>query len=210
MPQVHPLHQSLAEQETSKSSTSCERTFPPLGVKPEQHGIKIHDITTSPSRVQMWCSTPSLFWLVCQHIPEGPLHASSPVSAEPTLPGQRDLGNINFPPTQRVPRRWESCTIYCPCHAFVMTNKQVLAPTMTCAPPEVPSKGRGRWCCRGGGSLVARMNLRGQAKRPGTGVLGLYGNVMGDCETAVRPYSCRQSHHQACDGQGVSYHRLGE
>ena len=38
----------------------------------------------------------------------------------------------------------------------------------------------------------------GDLARPGRGVLGLYGNVMGDCVTAVLPHSCRQAHHRAC------------
>ena len=40
------------------------RPFPLVGVTAAQRGIKIHDITTSPSRVQRdmgWGSTPSLF-----------------------------------------------------------------------------------------------------------------------------------------------------
>ena len=129
-----------------------------------------------------------------RHTSGGPLHASSPVL---TVLRRCDLGNITL-----------GCHSHPPCvcpgggrpvpstvHAtpIVTTNKQVRAPTMTSGPP-VPSKGRDRRCGRGR-VLIGGV---GEPARPEKGVLGLHGNVMGDCVTAVRPHSCRQAHHRAC------------
>ena len=85
-------------------------------------------------------------------------------------------------PTLRVPTRWETCILILKATPIVMTSKQVWAPTMTSG-PQVPSKGRGRRCGRRGGGIGGMRELA----RPGKWVLGLYGNVMGDCVTAARP-----------------------
>jgi hypothetical protein len=97
--------------------------------------------TTSPLRRSVcrgiWGRVrhPLFFWLVWQHVPGGPLHASSPVSAVPARPRRIDLGNVTL-----------RCHSHPPCvcpgggrpvpptvHAFpiVQTSKQVWAPTMT-------------------------------------------------------------------------------
>ena len=44
----------------------------------------------------------------------------------------------------------------------------------------------------------AELSVQGLSASPEKGVLGLYGNIMGDCVIAVRPYSCQQAHHRAC------------
>ena len=138
---------------------------------------------------------PLFFWLVWQHIPGGPLHASSPASAVLARPWRCDLGRRHcgmlLPPTLSAREVGVACLLDCPRHphrrvrqATAVTHDNLRAP----GGGEVGGAA-GWWGLFGGAGDLAR---------PGKGVPGLYGNVMGDCVTAVRPHSCRQAHHRAC------------
>ena len=63
---------------------------------------------------------PLFFWLVWQHIPGGPLHASSPASAVLARPWRCDLGRRHcgmlLPPTLSAREVGVACLLDCPRH----------------------------------------------------------------------------------------------
>ena len=103
---------------------------PPVGVTPAQPTSPADVIIDSPEDYcgrhhvcrGIWGGVrhPLFFWLVWQHIPGGPLHASSPASAVLARPWRCDLGRRHsgmlLPPTLSAREVGVACHLDCPRH----------------------------------------------------------------------------------------------
>ena len=106
---------------------------------------------------------PLFFWLVWQHIPGGPLHASSPASAVLARPWRCDLGRRHsgmlLPPTLSAREVGVACHLDCPRHPHRhdMQANLVIQDDPRASGAARRAERRGRRV-----SLMVRVTLRGQ------------------------------------------------